>query len=164
MGKRLLRVKRPDSGVRVSLTGRAAVIAALGLVLLACAPRVDTRGHVTDPDALRELAVGIHDQSDVKGMLGSPSAVSTFGDEVWYYIGERTERVAFFKPEVLERQIVAIRFGDDGTVKEIVDYNKDDGRELKLVKRQTPTQGHETTLLQELFGNIGRFTPAAAAQ
>ncbi len=164
MGKRLLRVKRTDSGIRASYTGRVAVIAVLGLILVACAPRVDTRGHVTDPDALRELAVGIHDQSDVKGMLGSPSAISTFGDEVWYYIGERTERIAFFKPEVLERQIVAIRFGDDGMVKEIVDYDKNDGREVKLVKRQTPTQGNETTLLQELFGNLGRFTRPALTQ
>ncbi len=161
-----MHVKHTNTATGNSTAARIAVVVGLALLLLACQPRVDTRGHMTDPDALRTVAVGVHNQDDVRDLLGSPSAVSTFGGDVWYYISERTQSVAFFKPQVLERQVIAISFtdGDDKVVKEIARYDKSDAREIELVDRRTPTAGNETTLLQDLFGNIGRFTRPAAPQ
>ena len=161
-----MHVKHTNTATGNSTAARIAVVVGLGLLLLACQPRVDARGHITDPDALRTVAVGVHNQDDVRYLLGSPSAVSTFGGDVWYYISERTESVAFFKPKVLERQVIAISFtdGDDKVVKEIARYDKSDAREIELVDRRTPTAGNETTLLQDLFGNFGRFTRPAGPQ
>ena len=52
---------------------------------------------------------------------------------------------------------VAIDFDSAGRVSDVRRYGLDDGREIQPVDRATPTKGREVTLLQQLFGNIGRF-------
>ena len=72
-------------------------------------------------------------------------------------MSERTERTAFFEPELLERKIVALVFDDRGVVEDIVTYTENDKQEVELVSRVTPTAGNELSIIQQLFGNVGRF-------
>ena len=46
----------------------------------------------------------------------------------------------------------------DGRVDKISRLDETDGREVDLVKRETPSAGRELGLLEQLFGNIGRFS------
>lgn len=133
------------------------ILTSMALVAVACSPTVASRGHVTDPEALAALKPGLSTDVDVQNALGSPSTRGTFRDDVWYYMSERTEAYAFFNPKVIERQIVAVVFDGQGVVDDIVTYNEVDGRKVEIVSRVTPTAGNELTLLQQLFGNIGRF-------
>ena len=133
----------------------AAVILTLGLV--ACASSFATRGHVTDEEDLATLTPGQTTLAEVQETLGSPSTTGTFNGRVWYYMMERTESLAFLKPKVVERQIVAIVFDESEVVADIVTYTEADGEEVQIVSRVTPTAGNELSLLQQLFGNIGRF-------
>ena len=96
-------------------------------------------------------------------MFGSPSSVSTFGNENWYYISERTETTAFYAPEVVDRKVVVISFDDKGVVRDFASLGLEDGRIIELVERKTPTAGNEITFLQQLFGNLGRFEGEGAA-
>ena len=41
---------------------------------------------------------------------------------------------------------------------------EDDSKEVTLVARQTPTAGHKLTFLEQLLGNVGRFTKQENAQ
>ena len=77
-------------------------------------PRIDIRGNLPDPDLLAELEIGALSKQQVEEMFGSPSSVSTFGSENWYYISERTETTAFYAPEVVDRKVVVISFDDKG--------------------------------------------------
>jgi outer membrane protein assembly factor BamE (lipoprotein component of BamABCDE complex) len=72
-------------------------------------------------------------------------------------MSERTERTAFFAPELLERKIIAVVFDKVGVVEDIVTYTENDKQEIALVARITPTAGNEISIIQQLFGNIGRF-------
>lgn len=136
---------------------RHSIVTTLALVAVACSPTVASRGHVTDPLALAALTPGQSTDADVEIALGSPSTRGTFRDDVWYYMSERTESFAFFNPKVIERQIVAVVFDGQGVVDDIVTYNEVDGRKVEIVSRVTPTAGNELTLIQQLFGNVGRF-------
>ena len=69
----------------------------------------------------------------------------------------RARRTAFFEPKLLERKIVAIVFDDEGVVEDVVTYTENDKKDVELVSRVTPTAGNELSLLQQLFGNVGRF-------
>ena len=42
-------------------------------------------------------------------------------------------------------------------VKEIKRYGLKDGKQIAFVDRETPTRGKEMTVLEQLFGNLGRF-------
>ncbi|MGH6719572.1 MAG: outer membrane protein assembly factor BamE, partial [Alphaproteobacteria bacterium] len=129
-------------------------------VLGACTPQARTRGHVTDEAAVAELEVGSSTQDDVAIALGSPSSTNAFGPATWYYITAHTERTAFFEDELIDQQVVAIGFDDAGIVSAIDRYGTDDRWDLALVGRETPTYGRELGILQQLIGNIGRFTKA----
>lgn len=138
-----------------------ALVVAVG-VLSACTPVVNIHGQVLDKEDLEIIEVGRSDKSDVQQRLGTASTSSVFSDSVWYYYSETTEQVGFFKPEVKERKIVAILFAPGGSVDNIVTYTDVDGKPVELVSRVTPTAGNELTLLQQLFGNVGRFASPTA--
>jgi len=92
--------------------------------------------------------------------LGRPSALGTFDSDTWYYITDRQETVAFYAPETTERTVVSVKFNENGTVNTINKYGLEDGQIIDLVNRTTPTRGKESSILAELFGNIGRFNNA----
>ena len=143
--------------------GKAACLAAalaLGVALGGCAPIVDRHGYVQEGFDVESVRVGVDNRQSVQQKLGSPSTTGTFESNIWYYIAQRHEQRMFFSPKVTERQVVAVRFGRNGLVSEIETLELEDGQEIALVERETPTRGRETTLVQEFFGNIGRFNDA----
>lgn len=125
--------------------------------LSACTPVYTSHGQQPDPDLLAEFEPGETSRRDVESVLGTPSTQGVFRENVWYYMSERTERTAFFKPQLVERKIVAIVFDETGVIEDIVTYTENDKKEVDLVARVTPTAGNELSLIQQLFGNVGRF-------
>ena len=140
------------------MTAAKGLIAALGLVaVLGCDGSFQTHGHMPDPDVVAQINPGADTRQTVSDLLGSPSTISTFEDDTWYYIGQMTEQFAFLKPDVVERRVLVVSFTDAGFVESTRSYALEDGRVIDPVTRETPTEGKELTLLQQLFGNFGRF-------
>ncbi len=133
---------------------------AFAVFLGACATTVDHRGYVPDQETIERVRAGVDDRDSVTQMLGSPSSVATFDDRTWYYVSKRTERVAFFNEKVVDQRVLAVAFDEEGVVSEIRQYTLEDGRIIDPVTRETPTLGRELNLLEQLFGNIGRFNNA----
>ena len=125
--------------------------------LSACTPIVKIHGQEPNPEAIAKIEPGKTSRRDVQKALGSPSTEAIFRTNVWYYMSERTETVAFLEPELLERKIVAIVFDNRNIVEDIFTYTENDRREVELISRVTPTAGNELSLIQQLFGNVGRF-------
>ncbi len=137
---------------------RHLILAALLPVALgACAQSVNVRGNLPEPENLSKISPGVHSREDVASLLGSPSTISTFQDDKWYYIGQKTTQFAFFAPEVLERKIIEISFDSACMVAASKIYTLEDGQEIDPVDRMTPTEGKKLTILQQLLGNVGKF-------
>ncbi len=130
--------------------------AALGLA--ACTPTVEVRGYVPDQETIDRLKTGIDNRRKVVRLVGSPSNVSTFEAGTWYYLLKKTEHRAFFEEKILDQQVVAIDFDDNGVVKDIRRFTLADARNIEPEERKTASRGRELGLLEQLFGNIGRFT------
>lgn len=137
---------------------------AAAFVLSACASDISAHGNKPLEQTLSQIETGVHTRGDVQSLLGTPSATSLFSGETWYYISSQTTQVAFLAPEELRRQVVAIHFDETGRVAEVGRLTLDDGQDVRIVGRETPTRGTETTVLQELLGNIGRFSPGQMGQ
>src|SRR5258706_8486866 len=73
---------------------------ALAAAIAACSPMVDTRGNMPPPEIVSTIQPGVTTRTQVSQLLGSPSSVATFNDRTWYYIGRKTETVAFMSPEL----------------------------------------------------------------
>ncbi len=133
-------------------------LAAAALLLLgACHPRVDTHGFMPNPELVEQVEPGVVSKLDVADILGSPSTIATFDQDTWYYITQKTQNFAFFKPEIIDQQVLVVNFDDRDMVSGVNHYTIEDGLIVDPVSRKTPTVGKELTFLQQLFGNIGRF-------
>ena len=143
------------------------ILGTIGLILsltAGCSARQNTRGNLPTKDQVALITLGVHGREDVRTVLGAPSIVSTFDENIWYYIGRRTSQYAFFKRSVIEQQVLIVRFAPEGSVRKISRLDKSDGREVELVERETPSAGRQLGLLEQLFGNVGRFSGSEAGQ
>lgn len=112
-------------------------------------------------DVLAQVRVGTS-KPEVERLLGSPSATSTIEGKNYYYISSVLETTTFYEPQVIDRRIIAIKFDETDSVRNIADYRLKDGKIFDFISRKTPTRGKELTVLQQLFGNIGRFGGAGS--
>ncbi len=126
------------------------------MLCVACSPTLATRGNLLDPEKLAEVKPGTTTREDVVNKLGSPTNRSAFDDKTWYYIGRRTRQYSFLDPKVTDQEVVTIHFDDNGVVKSMEKAGKDQIADISAAPGKTPSYGHETTWLQDLFGNIGR--------
>jgi outer membrane protein assembly factor BamE (lipoprotein component of BamABCDE complex) len=138
---------------------RAVALAAVSagfLATAACAPISSYSGYQAIESDPKDVKVGVDTMSTVRGKLGSPSAVSTFDKDVWFYMNQMKERVAFRRPQVVARNITAITFNKDSEVVESVkNFTLKDGKTIAYNDRETPTRGREITILEQMLGAVG---------
>jgi outer membrane protein assembly factor BamE (lipoprotein component of BamABCDE complex) len=140
-------------------------VAALALVPLAlaagCQNNEDIRGFAPAPGAVDKLEVGTQSREDVQRLIGSPSAVATFNPNVWYYISEKQEQWGPSRPWVADQNVIQVTFNESGRVEKIRYYDMNDAKNITMVARVTPSSGKELTVLEQILGNVGRFSGPA---
>lgn len=129
----------------------------LTFLLLACSPIVNHRGHTEKDKFTNGITVGTDTKADVRSRFGSPSSMSKFGEETWYYVSVRKETRGFFRPEITQQDITQIMFNAEGVVSDMKQYTKSDSEQVVAVEQITPTEGHSLGFMEQIFGNIGRF-------
>jgi outer membrane protein assembly factor BamE (lipoprotein component of BamABCDE complex) len=141
---------------------RAALIALAGLGLCGaalggCAPLRQTNGYQAIDHKPADMKVGVDTKSTVLDALGSPSAVSTFDPNVWYYISQNSNQIGYHMSHVTKRTVVAITFNKESEmVTAVNDYALKDGKVIAYNTRETPTRGRELSVVEQLLGNVGR--------
>ncbi len=56
-----------------------------------------------------------------------------------------------------QRTVTEITFNEaDGKVASVRNLGLDDGRQIAMERRETPTRGRQLTILEQLLGNVGR--------
>jgi outer membrane protein assembly factor BamE (lipoprotein component of BamABCDE complex) len=128
------------------------------IALGGCDNIVNQRGFAPTPGSVEKLEVGTQSREDVVRLVGSPSAVATFNPNVWYYISETQETYAFLKPKITAQKVIQVTFNESGRVEAIKNYDLKDAQDITMVARTTPTSGKELTVLEQILGNVGRFS------
>jgi outer membrane protein assembly factor BamE (lipoprotein component of BamABCDE complex) len=140
-------------------------ILVLCLSLTACSwilPPPQTRGNKIDPDQLKELVPGTSTQADVTSLIGSPTQKATFDENSWLYITELTRPRIGQTLGVLNQDVVVLTFDDRGVLAGIKKYTQADAVPVSVASRTTPSPGTEASFMQQLVGNIGKFSPTGA--
>ncbi len=127
-----------------------------------CTPVVATRGNMLEDYQIATVTPMVDTKTDVAKKLGSPTTIAPFEDNVWYYIGQRTEKHAVMDPKVTKEKIIRVTFTPDGVVQEITPIaNKRE--DIEIVDRKTETGGNQITVIQQLLGNLGKFNKGSNA-
>jgi len=142
---------------RFLLAAAATGLLATGsLGLGACTPISTYSGFQAIDARPTDVKTGEDTKSTVMAKLGTPSATSTFDPNEWFYISQLTDKVAFYKPRVAMREVVAIKFNKDTEQVASVDkYTLKDGKVIAYNGRETPTRGREMSIIEQLLGNVG---------
>ena len=127
-----------------------------GLATACISPVTYYHGYSPDEIAPKEISPGLDTRSSVLAQLGSPSTKSIFDENTWFYVTTLQSQFAYFKPHISSRTITAIKFSEDDVVDEVLEYDETAGEVINYAARETPTRGRELSVLEQLFGNVGR--------
>lgn len=130
----------------------------LAFAVSGCTVDRQVRGYILDQQESDAITPGFDNMSSVVNLMGNPSMVGTFNEDVWYYISEQARRRSFFKPSATGRTILAVHFDPNGVVEEMKTYTLADARKINPENDKTPTRGRKLGFFEQIFGNIGRFS------
>ncbi len=122
-----------------------------------------TRGNKVTEDQMKDLVPGTSTRNDVASLLGTPTAKATFDDNTWIYISEVTQPRVARVQGVNSQNVVIASFDDRGVLKTIKQLDQADAKPVSVVSRATPSPGSESSFMQQLLGNVGKFTAGPAA-
>lgn len=137
--------------------GKARLAAAMVMVvaLSACSASYRTHGYVPPEDELQQIVPGVDTRASVEDLIGVPNASGVRNNSGFYYIETEMRHFAWRRPEITDRQILAITFDQGGIVDNISSYGLDDGRVVPITRRVTKTSDGDIGFIRKLFGNIG---------
>lgn len=143
---------------KATLVGLAACLLMTGA---ACTPTEAVRGNLVENYQVSEVKVGVDTRADVLHKLGSPTTQAPFDPNIWYYVGQKTEKRGILDPDVKEQRVYVAKFDENGT---LIAFDKGSGgrEDVPYVRDKTPTSGQEMTVMQQFVGNLGRFNKEGA--
>lgn len=134
------------------------MVGAAALALAGCNEQT-TKGHVFDEELVAKIKPGMDGQA-VLQTIGTPSTVSTVGNQTWYYISQDTvQTLKFMKPSVTNQRVLAIQFTKNLKVESVNNYGMQDGKVFDFTTRETPTGGAELSVLKQLMRATGQGLP-----
>jgi outer membrane protein assembly factor BamE (lipoprotein component of BamABCDE complex) len=137
---------------------RALVALSLGAALSAgCSSIREHQGYLVDEQLVAAIQPGIDNKDSVTGTLGRPTFTGQFDREQrdWYYVSRQTRAAAFTRPRPHTQTVLHVRFDPAGNVQSVQRTGVELAVNVNPDARETPTLGRRTSLLHELFGNIG---------
>jgi outer membrane protein assembly factor BamE (lipoprotein component of BamABCDE complex) len=126
----------------------------------ACVAGYRNHGYIPPSEQLDEIVVGLDTRASVEDTVGPPSSAGILEAGGYYYVRSRVRSFAYFQPEVVEREVLAISFDGDGVVTNIERFGLEDGQVITLERRVTESSVVDRTFLRQLLGNFGRIAPA----
>lgn len=135
----------------------------LMIVLSACTFQTKHRGYVF-PEDLESKVASIKTTAELQEEIGDPQTRTIYGDEVWvYYSADENMHGPF--PVTYDNKTVLLAWVRGGRVIKTQILHDDELQNVKLAEGETEIPAAiELNALEELFNNVGRFSPAGLGQ
>jgi outer membrane protein assembly factor BamE (lipoprotein component of BamABCDE complex) len=133
----------------------------LFFAIFACSFRVEKSGYMFDNNDIDFIKKGVTSKTTLLKSLGTPTIVSQIDDkELWIYYSENTKHILFFKPTIIDRDILLLKFDEESRVDDIKKLDlKDEDRQYFFNQNKTFVQGHKNNLFKSIYENIGSIIP-----
>ncbi|MBQ8367608.1 MAG: hypothetical protein IJX43_00920 [Alphaproteobacteria bacterium] len=135
----------------------------MGVVLCSCTFQTKHRGYVF-PDDLADQVATINTTSALIEKIGTPQVKTMYGDEVWIYYGADENYRGPLAPTFTDETVLLAWVKGNRVLKTQV-LEDADLPEVRLAEGETEIPAAiELNAIEELFNNIGRFSPAGLGQ
>jgi outer membrane lipoprotein-sorting protein len=135
----------------------------LAILLSACTFQTKHRGYVF-PDNLSEKIANIKTTNAMIDEIGSPQVKTVYGDTVWIYYGADENYRGPLAPTFTNETVLLVWVRGNRVLKTQVLHDVD-LPDVKIADGETQIPAAiELNAIEELFNNIGRFSPAGLGQ
>jgi outer membrane protein assembly factor BamE (lipoprotein component of BamABCDE complex) len=136
---------------------------ALCVLLSACTFQTKHRGYVF-PKTIDEDISSIKTTAQLIDAVGAPQTKTLYGDEVWIYYGADENYRGPLKHTFTDKTVLLAWVRGNSVQKIQVLHDQDLPRVKPAAGETEIPAAIELNALQELFNNIGRFSPAGLGQ
>ena len=133
------------------------------LALVACTFQTKHRGYVFPAD-LQEQVADIKTTSALVEKIGAPQSKTMYGDEVWIYFGADENYRGPLAPTFTNETVLLAWVRGNRVLKTRVLHDADLPNVVIAEGETEIPAAIELSAIEELFNNIGRFSPAGLGQ
>ena len=103
------------------------------------------------------LILNKSNKNDIIKILGSPSTKSKFDNDVWIYIERKqtqSKLANLGKMKIFKNDVLVLEIDNYGILKKKVFYNKEDMRNIEMVKSTTTTEIRRETFIYDFMSSM----------
>jgi outer membrane protein assembly factor BamE (lipoprotein component of BamABCDE complex) len=134
---------------------KISVFLAICFFLGACTGIKSNNGYMPVKDNIDKLKVNVTSTSSAKNILGEPALILGNREPIFVYSAQITDRVMFFQPKVISRNVLVLYFNKKKKLKKLDTFDLNDGKYVDLSSDNTDLKGKERSLLSSIFSNVG---------
>ena len=125
------------------------------LLINACTGIKSNNGYLPVRDSIDQLKVNVTSTSTAKSKLGEPALVLGKKEPIFIYSSQVTNRVLFFEPKVISRDVLVLYFNKKKKLIKLKKFSLKDGKSFDLNTDATDFNTEERSLIANLFSNVG---------
>ena len=125
------------------------------LLINACTGIKSNNGYLPVRDSIDQLKVNVTSTSTAKSKLGEPALVLGKKEPIFIYSSQVTNRVLFFEPKVISRDVLVLYFNKKKKLIKLKKFSLKDGKSFNLNTDATNFNTQERSLIANLFSNVG---------
>ena len=123
--------------------------------LSACSGIKTNNGYMPVEDNIMQLKVNVTSSSSARLKLGEPALILGNREPIFIYASQVTNRVLFFEPKVISRNVLVLYFNKNKRLKKLNRFNLKDGKSFALNTDATNLNAEQRSLVATLFSNFG---------
>ena len=103
------------------------------------------------------LIINKTNKNDILEILGNPSTKSKFDNDVWIYLERKktqSKLINLGKMKIYENNVLVLEIDNYGILKKKEFYNKDDMRNLKIVKATTKSEFKRNNFVYSFMSSL----------
>ena len=125
------------------------------LLINACTGIKSNNGYLPVRDSIDQLKVNVTSTSTAKSKLGEPALVLGKKEPIFIYSSQVTNRVLFFEPKVISRDVLVLYFNKKKKLIKLKKFSLKDGKSFDVNTDATNFNTEERSLIANLFSNVG---------
>ena len=120
-----------------------------------CTGIKSNNGYMPVKDNIDQLKVNVTTTLSAKNILGEPALILGNREPIFVYSAQVTDRVLFFEPKVISRDVLILYFNKKKKLKKLNTFDLNDGKYVDLSTDNTNLNDKERSLLSSIFSNVG---------